>query len=179
LACRPGDVNIERMTNMPYEDLNEKEREIANTLCDDPLLKVAPVPQGTVYWAAKLASLVDTNAPRVADLYKALRYCLFCEAWTRAMSPYMLEHYASIESVSTWGPEGFREWERWLNAHKQHGVNAKLSAYRAAEIVASIHGVSIETDTLSPKGNPAAHTTEGVLKAAYHALVATIGVPGL
>jgi len=42
-------------------DLVAKEREIANRFTGDVLLKGRSVPMGTVFWAAKLAAIVDDN----------------------------------------------------------------------------------------------------------------------
>jgi len=130
---------------MQHEELIAKERETANKLLDHPFLKGTPVPESLVFWAAKLASLVEGNDPRVADLYKALRDCLY-----RETSVTMLAPYAFVDVTRTWGLEDARELERWHNAYKNYSVDAKRSAYQAAKIAASIKGVPIDTDALVP-----------------------------
>jgi len=155
-------------------DLTAKEREIAERLCDHPLLKGTSVPEGLLFWSAKLLALVNGNDPRVAGLYKVVRDCLYSQT-----SVNMFAQYAFVETADAMGPEEARTWERWQSAYMRNVSDARHSAYQAADIAASILGVPIDTNALALKGSVPAHSTEMILEAAYHALTSEIQAPGL
>jgi hypothetical protein len=142
--------------------LDAKEREIANKILSYNLLKGMDIPGAALFWAVKLAAMVDPNDSRAESLYKVLGHCLSCEARANEL----LKMYHSSEL-----------WKNAENVYEYYAIDAKFSASQAAEIVAEIvasHGVSIDSNVFVSQGDLGAHPTEDVLKTAYTAVYAVL-----
>ena len=184
---------------MQYE-LTTTEYEIANKILDSSFLKEVSAPKDLLFWAVKLAALVEANGPhakylhrleyydrrkyfgRLKYLYELLGHCLYCEARARELvwrGPYYSSRFSPMQIAQALGPEAIRDVEHWKGVYAYYAYDAKLSACQAVqtvtEMIALIEGVSIDVNALVPKDASTVYSTEGVLRVGYTALTTDIG----
>jgi hypothetical protein len=159
-------------------NLDANEVKIANNILRYAPLKGPFVSQPTLFWAVKLASIVDLSRSRAERLYEILGYCISCQSWAEEM----VTRCSSINDYRSLEFDEFLVLQKWEKAYARYSLEARKSALRATEFVAYFaESISsrINFNRMPSRIDLSHYCAAELLRKGYTALTAEIKALGL